>query len=368
MDEEHITLANQKAKSGDYEEALRLFREAGGAEGAYGEGACLYKLGRVDDARAALKRCLEIDPLHQKADQLLQKVRRRPSVPKPRTDRGTDLGRLVRGAFKYGGAVLGILAFLCVGFLLVVALVNPGKVICLSEFNKIHAGMSYSEVTSIIGSKGALLSENRISTGLGGEIHTAIYAWRNSDGSNMKAIFQEDKLISKAQFGLDGSSLPSGSAPLGEILNDKGLQARVDRANNNMRLLAVALECYYIDNNTYPPAMDSRGNLVCNSQSFSIGYTPWLLTTPTAYVESLPYDPFNPGMYYHLGVNYLQVWIMTSHGPDHDQDMQDQPYVDPKLQGWGQIREYLSQYSGTYVEYDPTNGTYSSGDIFRTGP
>lgn len=74
MDSELLTLANQKAKAGDYEEALRLFREAGGAEGAYGEGACLYKLGRCEDARAALMRCLEIDLSFDKANVLLERL------------------------------------------------------------------------------------------------------------------------------------------------------------------------------------------------------------------------------------------------------------------------------------------------------
>jgi hypothetical protein len=29
-----------------------------------------------------------------------------------------------------------------------------------------------------------------------------MYAWQNADGSNMNAMFQNDRLISKAQFGL----------------------------------------------------------------------------------------------------------------------------------------------------------------------
>lgn len=74
MDPDLIKQAREHAKNGNYEESLRLFREAGGAEGAYGEGACLYKLGRVEDARIALRRCLEIDPLFIKADTLLDNL------------------------------------------------------------------------------------------------------------------------------------------------------------------------------------------------------------------------------------------------------------------------------------------------------
>jgi len=368
MNSELIVLANQKAKAGDYEEALRLFREAGGAEGAYGEGACLYKLGRREDARAALKRCLEIEPLHEKAEQLLRKVAGSRVTARSDRQRGKDLGVILGRFFKYGAIVLGIFLVLGLASLFVVALLKPNEVISSSEFNQIEAGMSYSQVSNIIGSGGVLMSENRISAGLGGEIHTVIYAWKNPNGSNMNAIFQNDKLISKAQFGLDGSALPSGSASLGETLGESGVLAKVDRAKNNMRLLAVALECYYIDNNTYPPAMDSNGELVCNNAAYSIGYTPWLLTTPRAYVESLPDDPFNPGMYYRLGINFLEVWIMTSAGPDNRQEMEEVSYVNPGVPGWGEISGYLEHFGGTYVEYDPTNGAYSSGDIFRTGP
>jgi hypothetical protein len=31
-------------------------------------------------------------------------------------------------------------------------------------------------------------------------IKTVMYSWQNPDGSNMNAMFQDDKLVSKAQF------------------------------------------------------------------------------------------------------------------------------------------------------------------------
>ncbi len=33
-------------------------------------------------------------------------------------------------------------------------------------------------------------------------IKTVMHQWMNSDGSNMNAMFQNDKLVQKAQFGL----------------------------------------------------------------------------------------------------------------------------------------------------------------------
>lgn len=69
----------------------------------------------------------------------------------------------------------------------------------MSEFNQIQDGMSYSDVVKIIGSQGEMMSSNSI-----GGYKTVMYKWDGSGsfGANMNAMFQNDKLISKAQFGL----------------------------------------------------------------------------------------------------------------------------------------------------------------------
>jgi len=72
-----------------------------------------------------------------------------------------------------------------------------GDVLTMSKYNSIQDGMSYSEVTGIIGKNGEELSSSNL-----GDITTVMYSWANSDGSNMNAMFQNDRLISKAQFGL----------------------------------------------------------------------------------------------------------------------------------------------------------------------
>jgi len=38
--------------------------------------------------------------------------------------------------------------------------------------------------------------------GVYGEIVTVMYQWQNRDGSNMNAMFQNDSLMCKAQYGL----------------------------------------------------------------------------------------------------------------------------------------------------------------------
>lgn len=57
--------------------------------------------------------------------------------------------------------------------------------------------MSYYDVTDIIGYYGEELSSSNI-----GDLETIMYEWVNADGSNMNAMFQNDKLVSKAQYGL----------------------------------------------------------------------------------------------------------------------------------------------------------------------
>jgi hypothetical protein len=64
--------------------------------------------------------------------------------------------------------------------------------------------MSYSQVVFIIGEGGTESSSSTMEgvPGVMPSITTKLYMWQNSDGSNMNAIFQNDKLTTKAQFGL----------------------------------------------------------------------------------------------------------------------------------------------------------------------
>lgn len=78
-------------------------------------------------------------------------------------------------------------------------------VVSKSDFDRIRHGMSYWEVVGIIGTSGEEISSNKIDgvPSVMESIHTVMYMWKNRDGSNMNAIFQNDKLIQKAQFGLN---------------------------------------------------------------------------------------------------------------------------------------------------------------------
>lgn len=73
-----------------------------------------------------------------------------------------------------------------------------GPKVTLSQFNQIKEGMTYDAVVGVLGSPGVQQSSSDI-----GGIKTVMYAWNGEGtGANMNAMFQDDKLIQKAQFGL----------------------------------------------------------------------------------------------------------------------------------------------------------------------
>jgi len=171
-------------------------------------------------------------------------------------------------------------------------------------------------------------------------------------------------------------------------------RAKVSRFMSDLRSGAVALEAYVVDHNKYPPADAETLNEVLTTNPPSgapEGYVPRRITTPVAYIASLPLDIFNhenpPHQPHYVNdhVNetllaglgpfdqyYVQhcsgslkwqqdvsadnskwdasvVWLAHSHGPDLDHD------------------DYLGD-AGRPLQYDPTNGTISDGDIFYFGP
>jgi DNA-directed RNA polymerase subunit RPC12/RpoP len=78
------------------------------------------------------------------------------------------------------------------------------QIVVFDEYQKIQNGMTYKEVVAIIGAEGEELSRNKIDgvPGVMQSVETIMYQWVNSNGSNMNAIFQNDRLFQKAQFGL----------------------------------------------------------------------------------------------------------------------------------------------------------------------
>ncbi len=81
---------------------------------------------------------------------------------------------------------------------------SSGPIITNNKYSMIETDMSYSQVVAIIGAEGEELSRNRMEgvPGVMEAVDTVMYQWMNSNGSNMNAMFQNDKLVQKAQFGL----------------------------------------------------------------------------------------------------------------------------------------------------------------------
>jgi hypothetical protein len=71
--------------------------------------------------------------------------------------------------------------------------------VTLSQFNQLTEGMSYAEAVSVLGRPGTEQSRSSLAG-----TTTVMYGWDGggSIGANMNAMFQNDRLITKAQFGL----------------------------------------------------------------------------------------------------------------------------------------------------------------------
>jgi hypothetical protein len=67
-----------------------------------------------------------------------------------------------------------------------------------ANYLRIQTGMTYAEVIEILGEPGEELSRNELAG-----TTTIMYAWKRWTGANMNALFQNGRLVQKAQFGLD---------------------------------------------------------------------------------------------------------------------------------------------------------------------
>ncbi len=157
-------------------------------------------------------------------------------------------------------------------------------------------------------------------------------------------------------------------------------RAKVSRAEADMRALSTALETYYVDHNTYPPGHHEDGDMIPYDERLNP------LTTPIAYVTSIPMDPFQdsrpgwsdydlhqghfdywPMMYidpprYHEVFGGPITWQLLSPGPD-GVFVTHAPPEGVEIVDWSS--EKVTILSNTV--YDPTNGTISTGDIWRIG-
>jgi hypothetical protein len=81
-----------------------------------------------------------------------------------------------------------------------VALTNsPESSPALSKdrYDRVSSGMNYREVASILGQSGEEVSSSDFAGN-----SAKMYSWKNEDGSNISILFQNGKLVTKAQYGL----------------------------------------------------------------------------------------------------------------------------------------------------------------------
>lgn len=76
--------------------------------------------------------------------------------------------------------------------------------VTLNEYMSLNIGISYLKAAELIGTMGKEVSRNHIdgAPGVMDSVDTVMYMWQNEDGSNMNAMFQNDNLMQKSQFGL----------------------------------------------------------------------------------------------------------------------------------------------------------------------
>ncbi|MFB3895279.1 MAG: type II secretion system protein [bacterium] len=151
-------------------------------------------------------------------------------------------------------------------------------------------------------------------------------------------------------------------------------RSKVSRVKEDMRSIGTGLEAYRTDNENYPIGFDLSGEYPVD---FEFLYP---ITTPIAYLTSIPLDPFftardnteygytksGPKPYWYWGIPRKDPnfgidggvirqcgWRIASSGPDgrHDKGIPQD-----------------AQWELNWIDYDPTNGTISRGEIMRWGP
>ena len=144
-------------------------------------------------------------------------------------------------------------------------------------------------------------------------------------------------------------------------------RAKVSRCKSDMRTVDLSLEAYRVDTNTYPNSL--AGNR----------FKP--LTTPVAYLTSIPTDPFGPILKTDRGYGEvlacygspIKTWYIY-HGPPtfSGNNVAEKYNIRWVLTGLGPDRGWFDNTGnvndGYYPSYDPTNGTVSRGNIERVGP
>ena len=169
-------------------------------------------------------------------------------------------------------------------------------------------------------------------------------------------------------------------------------RSKVSRAKSDMRSLATALESYRIDSNHYPAGYEPDGTTINPRIRRLIP-----VTTPIAYITSVPADPFNRESAENSpstdNASLIRVYIYTdresyseyvsspfgisANGDNLYRNLWGRQFPasewllrsrGPKGTGESSENANLGDSVDKVDAYDPTNGTISRGNIFMLGP
>ena len=159
-------------------------------------------------------------------------------------------------------------------------------------------------------------------------------------------------------------------------------RTKVSRVKSDMRSIAVAIEAYTVDSSRPPIPKFTTGHynyqndsfvsyLKCPKQVWS-GGCGYILTTPIAYITSIPDDVFAPERKY-PSVEFVRYhWVYFVFIPQHHTNRGPGLYLPGNyfqpfrwyMISPGPDRIYWDQTDGRQMFYDPTNGIVSPGDIW----
>jgi prepilin-type N-terminal cleavage/methylation domain-containing protein len=147
------------------------------------------------------------------------------------------------------------------------------------------------------------------------------------------------------------------------------VRSKVSRVQSDVRTITMGIESYYVDENAYPLEYFTWGNPGNQQARLAKVYTN--LTTPVAYITSIPQDPFQVG-YMQTTYYWYYNWLeRTGHQINIVTDYHmDAPWFDRYISG-AVISLGPSHFTpGSYgiMVYDPTNGTVTNGCITRLFP
>jgi prepilin-type N-terminal cleavage/methylation domain-containing protein len=157
-----------------------------------------------------------------------------------------------------------------------------------------------------------------------------------------------------------------------------------------MRAVRTAIESYMVDWGEYPPNRTDHDQVMHMDGMMRMAFVPTTLTSPIAYIEVIPLDVFKPKIMHDHVHSYMYLsplnvsemarqdyrarveerdvattpvprYALFSAGPDQKYGAM------MMLTGMETPPQYMMMYppSRSPVQYDPTNGTLSTGDIVR---